>query len=126
MCLISCADTGPRLEIECTGIGHLYMLAVFVDRGLVKPPFYVQSVFGILGGIGPHPEDVLHMKRTADRLFGDHSKWRVLGAGRHQLPMAAHSPPMGGPVRFAPQDPPPPLHRSPSPSNPRHLPLPTH
>ena len=69
--LTSCADNGTRFEFECYDIGHLYTAPHFLDRGLVKPPLFIQSVFGILGGIGPHPEDVLHMKRTADRLFGD-------------------------------------------------------
>ena len=88
----------------CYDIGHLYTLAHFVDRGLVKPPFFVQSVFGILGGIGPHPEDVIHMKRTADRLFGDQYQWSVLGAGRHQLPIAAMAVSMGGNLRVGLED----------------------
>ena len=69
--LTSCADNGTRFEIECYDIGHLYTAAHFLERGVVKPPLFIQSVFGILGGIGPHPDDVAHMKRTADRLFGD-------------------------------------------------------
>ena len=77
-----CADNGTRFEFECYDTGHLYNLAHFLDRGLVKPPLFVQTVFGMLGGIGPHPEDVMHMKRTADRLFGDNYRWSVLGAGR--------------------------------------------
>src|ERR671917_2268353 len=68
--LTTCAENGTRFEVECYDIGHLYTLAHFAERGVIKPPFFVQSVFGILGGIGPHPEDVMHMKRTADRLFG--------------------------------------------------------
>jgi len=71
---------------------------------VVKPPFFVQSVFGILGGIGPHPEDVAHMKRTADRLFGDQYQWSVLGAGRNQLPIAAMAASMGGNVRVGMED----------------------
>ncbi len=102
--LTTCAENGTRFEIECYDIGHLYTLAHFVDRGLVKPPFFVQSVFGILGGIGPHPEDVIHMKRTADRLFGDQYQWSVLGAGRNQLPIAAMSVAMGGNVRVGLED----------------------
>jgi uncharacterized protein (DUF849 family) len=70
----------------------------------VKPPFFVQSVFGILGGIGPHPEDVAHMKRTADRLFGNQYRWSVLGAGRNQLPIAAMAAAMGGNVRVGLED----------------------
>jgi uncharacterized protein (DUF849 family) len=102
--LTTCAENGTRFEIECYDIGHLYTLAHFVDRGLVKPPFFVQSVFGILGGIGPHPEDVAHMKRTADRLFGDQYHWSVLGAGRHQLPIAAMAVSMGGNLRVGLED----------------------
>ena len=102
--LTTCAENGTRFEIECYDIGHLYTLAHFVDRGLVKPPFFVQSVFGILGGIGPHPEDVMHMKRTADRLFGDAYQWSVLGAGRHQLSIAAMAVSMGGNLRVGLED----------------------
>jgi uncharacterized protein (DUF849 family) len=75
--LATCYDNGTRFEFECYDIAHLYNLAHFADRGLVKPPFFVQSVFGLLGGIGTHPEDVAHMKRTADRLFGDQFRWSV-------------------------------------------------
>ncbi len=102
--LTTCAENGTRFEIECYDIGHLYTLAFFVDRGLVKPPFFVQSVFGILGGIGPHPEDVLHMKRTADRLFGDDYRWSVLAAGRNQLAIASMSAAMGGNIRVGLED----------------------
>lgn len=87
--LATCAENGTRFEIECYDIGHLYTLSHFADRGLIKPPFFVQSVFGILGGIGAHSEDVMHMKRTADRLFGDQYRWSVLGVGRNQMPTAA-------------------------------------
>ena len=102
--LKTCAENGTRFEIECYDIGHLYTLAHFADRGVVKPPFFVQSVFGILGGIGPHAEDVAHMKRTADRLFGDQYRWSVLGAGRNQMPIAAMSAAMGGNVRVGLED----------------------
>ena len=102
--LTTCAENGTRFEIECYDIGHLYTLAHFVERGLVKPPFFVQSVFGILGGIGNHPEDVMHMKRTADRLFGDAYRWSVLGAGRHQMTIAAQAAAMGGNVRVGLED----------------------
>jgi uncharacterized protein (DUF849 family) len=102
--LVSCAANGTRFEIECYDIGHLYTLAHFADRGLVKPPFFVQSVFGILGGIGPHPEDVAHMRRTADRLFGADYQWSVLGAGRHQLAIAAQAVAMGGNLRVGLED----------------------
>ena len=97
-------DSGARFEFECYDVGHLYNLAHFLERGLVKPPLFVQTVFGILGGIGPHPEDVMHMKRTADRLFGDQYRWSVLGAGRNQLPIAAQAAAMGGNVRVGLED----------------------
>ncbi len=102
--LTTCAENGTRFEIECYDIGHLYTLRHFADRGIVKPPFFVQSVFGILGGIGAHPEDVMMMKRTADRLFGDEYRWSVLGAGRNQMPIAAMSASMGGNVRVGLED----------------------
>jgi uncharacterized protein (DUF849 family) len=102
--LTTCAENGTRFEIECYDIGHLYTLAHFVDRGLVKAPFFVQSVFGILGGIGGHPEDVMHMKRTADRLFGADLQWSVLGAGRNQMTIAAQAAAMGGNVRVGLED----------------------
>ena len=103
--LTTCAENGTRFEIECYDIGHLYTLAHFADRGVVKPPFFVQSVFGILGGIGPHPEDVMHMRRTADRLFGRATyHWSVLGAGRNQMPVAAMAAAMGGNVRVGLED----------------------
>lgn len=102
--LTTCADNGTRFEIECYDIGHLYTLAHFVERGLVKPPFFIQSVFGILGGIGSHPEDVAMMKRTADRLFGDAYHWSVLGTGRNQMGIAAMSIAMGGNVRVGLED----------------------
>jgi len=103
--LTTCAENGTRFEIECYDIGHLYTLAHFAERGVVKPPFFVQSVFGILGGIGPHPEDVAHMRRTADRLFGrENYRWSVLGAGRNQMPVAAMAAAMGGHVRVGLED----------------------
>lgn len=102
--MATCGAGGTRFEFECYDTGHLYNLAYFVERGLVKPPFFIQTVFGILGGTGTHPEDVLHMKRTADRLFGDDYRWSVLGAGRHQLPIAAIAAGMGGNVRVGLED----------------------
>ncbi len=96
--------TGTRFEFECYDISHLYNLRHFLDRGLVKPPLFIQSVFGLLGGIGPHPEDVAHMRRTADRLFGDQYQWSVLGAGRHQLTIAAMAVAMGGNLRVGLED----------------------
>ena len=102
--LQSCSGNDTRFEIECYDIGHLYTAAHFLDRGLVKPPLFIQSVFGIRGGIGPHPEDVLHMKRTADRLFGDDYQWSVLGGGRNQMYVATQSAVMGGNVRVGLED----------------------
>jgi uncharacterized protein (DUF849 family) len=102
--LTTCAENGTRFEIECYDIGHLYTLAHFADRGIVKPPFFVQSVFGILGGIGAHPEDIAHMRRSADRLFGTDYRWSVLGAGRNQMRVAAIAAAMGGNVRVGLED----------------------
>ena len=97
-------ENGTRFEFECYDISHLYNLAHFRDRGLVTGPLFVQSVFGILGGIGPHPEDLMHMRRTADRLFGDQYQWSVLGAGRHQMRIAAMGASMGSHVRVGLED----------------------
>lgn len=102
--LAKCAENNTRFELECYDIGHLYNLAHFADRGLIKPPFFVQSVFGILGGIGTHEEDVAHMRRTANRLFGKDYQWSVLGAGRHQMRIAAIAAGMGGNVRVGLED----------------------
>jgi uncharacterized protein (DUF849 family) len=102
--LETCYENGTRFEFECYDISHLYNLKHFADRGLVKPPFFIQSVFGILGGIGTHPEDVSHMKRTADRLFGSDYRWSVLGAGAAQLRIAAQAAAMGGNVRVGLED----------------------
>jgi uncharacterized protein (DUF849 family) len=102
--LQTCRENETRFEIECYDIGHLYTAAHFLERKLVKPPLLIQSVFGIRGGIGPHPEDVMHMKRTADRLFGDQYYWSVLGAGRNQMFVAAMSAVMGGNVRVGLED----------------------
>jgi uncharacterized protein (DUF849 family) len=102
--LRTCADNDTRFEFECYDIAHLYNLKHFLDRGLVKPPLFVQSVFGILGGIGVHPEDVMHMRRTADRLFGDLYRWSVLGAGRNQMAIASMAAAMGGNVRVGLED----------------------
>jgi uncharacterized protein (DUF849 family) len=102
--LQSCADNDTRFEVECYDIGHLYTCAHFLERRLIKPPLFIQSVFGIRGGIGNHPEDVIHMKRTADRLFGDAYYWSVLGAGRGQMRIAAQAAVMGGNVRVGLED----------------------
>ena len=102
--LTTCAENDTRFEFECYDTAHLYNLKYFLDRGLVKAPLFIQTVFGIQGGIGSHPEDVLHMKRTADRLFGDQYRWSVLGAGASQLRIAAMAAAMGGNVRVGLED----------------------
>ncbi|WP_447021173.1 3-keto-5-aminohexanoate cleavage protein [Xanthobacter sp. ZOL 2024] len=102
--LQSCSDNDTRFEIECYDIGHLYTAAHFLDRGLIRPPLLIQSVLGIRGGIGNDPEDVLHMKRTADRLFGKDYHWSVLGAGRRQMALATMSATLGGHVRVGLED----------------------
>jgi uncharacterized protein (DUF849 family) len=93
-----------RYEFECYDTAHLHNLAYFIDRGHVKPPFFVQTVFGLLGGIGAHPDEVMHMKRTADRLFGKDYRWSVLGAGASQMKVAAMAASMGGNVRVGLED----------------------
>jgi uncharacterized protein (DUF849 family) len=95
---------GTKFEHECYDVGHLYNLAHFVDRGLIKPPFFVQMIFGILGGIGPDLDNLLFMKRTADKLFGDDYRWSVLAAGRFQMPFATQSALLGGSVRVGLED----------------------
>lgn len=102
--LETCYGNDTRFEFECYDIAHLYNLKHFVDRGLVKGPLFIQSVFGILGGIGNHPEDIVHMKRTADRLFGDDYHWSVLGAGANQMRIASMAATMGGNVRVGLED----------------------
>jgi uncharacterized protein (DUF849 family) len=97
-------DHGTRFEHECYDIGHLYNLAHFVDRGLVKPPFFVQMIFGILGGIGSDLRNLVFMKETADRLFGEDYQWSVLAAGRHQIPFATEALLLGGNVRVGLED----------------------
>ncbi len=97
-------ETGARYEFECYDTSHLHNLHYFWKAGLVQAPLFIQTVFGLLGGIGAHPDEVLHMKRTADRLFGDNYVWSVLGAGRAQMPVAAMAAAMGGHVRVGLED----------------------
>ena len=97
-------DHGTRFEFECYDVGHLYNLAHFADRGMVKPPFFVQSIFGILGGIGADPENLMNMKATADRLFGEDYFLSVLAAGRHQFPFVTMGAILGGNVRVGLED----------------------
>lgn len=95
---------GTRFEFECYDVGHLYNLKHFVDRGLVKGPIFLQFVLGVLGGTGADPENLVHMKRIADKLFGDQYQWSVLGAGRHQMPLITQAALMGGHVRVGLED----------------------
>jgi uncharacterized protein (DUF849 family) len=95
---------GTRFEFECYDVGHLYTLAHYLDRGLVKPPLFVQTIFGILGGIGAEPENLQHMRRIADGLFGDQYAWSILAAGRHQMPFATMGVIMGGNIRVGLED----------------------
>ena len=97
-------ERGARFEFECYDVGHLYMLKHFVDRGLVEAPFFVQFVFGVLGGIGADPDNLIHMKHIADKLFGADYRFSVLAAGRHQIPLATMSAAMGGHVRVGLED----------------------
>jgi uncharacterized protein (DUF849 family) len=97
-------EHGTRFEHECYDVGHLYNVAHFVDRGLLKPPFFVQMIFGILGGIGTDLDNLLFMKRTADKLFGDDYRWSVLAAGRHQMNFATQAALLGGSVRVGLED----------------------
>lgn len=97
-------DCGTRFEFECYDIGHLYTLAHFLERGLVKPPLFVQSIFGILGGIGATPADVMHMRATADKLFGSNYEWSILAAGRHQMSLCTMGAILGGNVRVGLED----------------------
>lgn len=103
--MLELGGKGTRFEFECYDLGHLYNLAHFVDEGLVKPPFFIQSVFGILGGMGADPENMTVMRSTADRLFGrDNYHFSVLGAGRHQMSLVTMSAIMGGNVRVGLED----------------------
>jgi uncharacterized protein (DUF849 family) len=102
--ITACAQNGTKFEFECYDTAHLYNLKYFFDQGMVQAPLFIQTVFGLQGGIGAHPDDVMHMKRTADRLFGDAYRWSVLGAGRNQMPIAAISAAMGGNVRVGLED----------------------
>ena len=95
---------GTKFEFECYDVGHLYNLAHFVDAGLVKPPFFIQTIFGILGGIGPDPQNVTFMRETANRLFGDSYHWSVLGAGKHQMSLLTYAAIQGANVRVGLED----------------------
>jgi uncharacterized protein (DUF849 family) len=95
---------GTKFEFECYDVSHLYTLAHFLDRKLLKPPLFVQTIFGLLGGIGPDPEDMMHMRRTAERLFGDDYLWSILAAGKHQMSLCTMGAIMGGNVRVGLED----------------------
>lgn len=98
------AERGARFEFECYDLSHLYMLRHFADRGMVEPPFFIQFVFGVLGGMGPDPENLTHMKTIADKLFGQNYMFSVLAAGRHQIPLTSMAAAMGGHVRVGLED----------------------
>jgi uncharacterized protein (DUF849 family) len=98
------AESDTRFEFECYDISHLNNLKYFAANGTARAPLFIQSVFGLLGGIGSHPEDLMHMRRTADRLFGDSYEWSILGAGRNQLPLATIGAAMGSHVRVGLED----------------------
>ncbi|ESX90932.1 3-keto-5-aminohexanoate cleavage protein [Mesorhizobium sp. LSHC412B00] len=95
---------GTKFEFECYDVSHLYTLAHFLDRKLLKPPLFVQTIFGLLGGIGADAEDMMHMRRTADRLFGDDYLWSILAAGKHQMNLCTMGAIMGGNVRVGLED----------------------
>ncbi len=95
---------GTRFEFECYDLGHLYNLAYFVDAGLIKPPFFIQMIYGILGGAGADPDNFMHMHSIATKLFGDDFEFSVLAAGRHQMPFATQSASMGGNLRVGLED----------------------
>jgi len=97
-------ERGARFEFECYDMSHLYMLAHFAERALVSPPFFIQFVFGVLGGMGADPENLTHMVRLADKMFGKDYAFSVLAAGRSQMPMAAIAAGMGGHVRVGLED----------------------
>lgn len=98
-------ECGTRFEFECYDVGHLHNLRHFVDEGLIKPPFFIQTVLGNLGGLGPDPENLMVMRQTADRLFGrENYRFSVLGAGRHQMPLLTMGAIMGGNVRVGLED----------------------
>ena len=98
------SERGARFEFECYDLSHLYMLRHFAERELVKPPFFIQFVFGVLGGMGPEPENLTHMKLIADKLFGDDYAFSVLAAGRHQIPLTTMAAAIGGHVRVGLED----------------------
>lgn len=96
---------GTKFEFECYDLSHLYNVKWFVDQGLIKPPFFIQMVFGILGGVGADLENLVHMHKIADRLFGpENYEWSVLAAGRHQMPFATQSALLGGNLRVGLED----------------------
>ena len=97
-------EHGTKFEFECYDLGHLYNLAYFVDKGLIKPPFFIQMIFGIMGGMGADPDNLQHVHNTAQKLFGDDYEWSVLAAGRHQMPFATQSAILGGNIRVGLED----------------------
>ena len=102
--ITSCRANGSRFEFECYDVGHLYNLSYFLESKLVEPPLFIQLVLGIMGGIGGEPDHLMHMKQTADRLFGGDYQWSILGAGRQQIPLATIGAAMGSNVRVGLED----------------------
>lgn len=102
--LKTCGDQGTRFEFECYDTAHLYNLAHFLDRGLVQPPLFIQTVVGLLGGIGADVEDLLHLRRTATRLFGDQFEWSTLGAGAAQIRVGTIALALGANARVGLED----------------------
>jgi uncharacterized protein (DUF849 family) len=97
-------ETGTRFEAEAYDVSHLYTLAYYLDKGLVEPPIFIQTIFGTMGGIGPDVDHIVHMKRTADRLLGDAYQWSTLGAGRYQMGIVTAAAIMGSHVRVGLED----------------------
>lgn len=95
---------GTRFEFECYDLGHLYNLAHFVDKGIIKPPFFIQMIYGILGGVGADPDNLMHMHTIAQKLFGDAYEWSVLAAGKNQMPFATQAAMLGGNLRVGLED----------------------
>lgn len=97
-------EHGTKFEYECYDLGHLYNLAWLADQGWIEPPFFVQMVFGVLGGVGADLDNLMHMHTVADKLFGDDYEWSVLAAGRHQMPFATQASMLGGNLRVGMED----------------------
>jgi len=95
---------GTRFEFECYDVGHIQTVAFYISEGLIRAPVFLQFVLGVLGGIDAAPEQLMHMKATADRLLGDAYQYSVLAAGRQQIPLGTMSVILGGNVRVGLED----------------------